>query len=68
MELNESCWYKTPMVMKGLPFLRHITDTRKCGNCMIVDFGRTIDIIDWRYLEADTENPRSHLFLGDRGW
>lgn len=64
MELNESGWYKTPRVMKGLQFLRHITDTRKCGNCMIVDFGRVIDIIDWRYLEADTENPDPICFLG----
>lgn len=64
MELNESGWYKTPRVMKGLPFLRHITDTRKCGNCMIVDFGRVIDVIDWRYLEADAENPDPICFLG----
>lgn len=64
MELNESGWYKTPRVMKGLPFLRHITDTRKCGNCMIVDFGRVIDVIDWRHLEADTENPDPICFLG----
>ena len=64
MELNESGWYKTPRVMKGLPFLRHITETRKCGNCMIVDFGRVIDVIDWRYLEADAENPDPICFLG----
>ena len=64
MELNESGWYKTPRVMKGLPFLRHITDTRKCGNCMIVDFGRTIDVIDWRYIEADEQSPDPICFLG----
>ena len=64
MELNESGWYKTPRVMKGLQFLRHITETRKCGNCMIVDFGRVIDVIDWRYLEADAENPDPICFLG----
>ena len=64
MELNESGWYKTPRVMKGLQFLRHITETRKCGNCMIVDFGRVIEVIDWRYLEADAENPDSICFLG----
>ena len=64
MELNESGWYKTPRVMKGLPFLRHITETRKCGNCMIVDFGRVIDVIDWRYLEADAENHDPICFLG----
>lgn len=64
MELNESGWYKTPRVMKGLPFLRHITETRKCGNCMIVDFGRVIDVIDWRYLEADADNPDPICFLG----
>lgn len=63
MELNESGWYKTPRVMKGLPFLRHITETRKCGDCMIVDFGRVIDVIDWRYLEADAENPDPICFL-----
>lgn len=64
MELNESGWYKEPRVMKGLPFLRHITETRKCGNCMIVDFGRVIDVIDWHYLEADAENPDPICFLG----
>lgn len=64
MELNESGWYKTPRVMKGLPFLRHITETRNCGNCMIVDFGRTIDVIDWRYIEADEESPDPICFLG----
>lgn len=64
MELNESGWYKTPRVMKGLPFLRHITETRKCENCMIVDFGRVIDVIDWRYLEADADNPDPICFLG----
>lgn len=64
MELNESGWYKTPRVMKGLTFLRHITETRKCGNCMIVDFGRVIDVIDWRYLEADADNPDPICFLG----
>lgn len=64
MELNESGWYKTPRVMKGLPFLRHITETRNCGNCMIVDFGRTIDVVDWRYIEADEESPDPICFLG----
>lgn len=64
MELNESGWYKTPRVMKGLPFLRHITETRKFGNCMIVDFGRTIDVIDWRYIEADEESPDPICFMG----
>jgi len=64
MELNESGWYKTPRVMKGRPFLRHITETRNCGNCMIVDFGRTIDVVDWRYIEADEESPDPICFLG----
>lgn len=64
MELNESGWYKEPRVMKGLQFLKHITETRKCGNCTIVDFGRVIDVIDWRYLEADAENPDPIYFLG----
>ena len=64
MELNESGWYKEPRVIKGLRFLKHITETRACGNCMIVDFGRVIDVIDWRYLEADTENPDPICFLG----
>lgn len=50
--------------MKGLQFLKHITETRACGSCMIVDFGRVIDVIDWRYLEADTENPDPICFLG----
>lgn len=64
MELNESGWYKEPRVMKGLQFLKHIIETRACGNCMIVDFGRVIDVIDWRYLEADTKNPDPICFLG----
>lgn len=64
MELNESGWYKEPRVMKGLQFLKHITETRACGNCMIVDFGRTIDVVDWRYIEADEESPDPIYFLG----
>lgn len=36
MGLNESGWYKTPRIMKGLPFLRHITEIRKCDSMMKV--------------------------------
>lgn len=49
MELNDLGFYKKPRVLKGMDFLSHITETRKCGNRMPVYFPHkgTIDIIDW---------------------
>lgn len=61
MELNTEGFYKKPRVLKGVNFLSHITETRKCGNRMPVYFPHrgTIDVIDWRYeplMECDS-NP-----------
>lgn len=64
MELNTTGWYKKPQVLKGLQFLKHITATQKgYGETVVVDFGRTIELIDWRYLEADIDNPDPVLFV-----
>lgn len=50
MELNDLGFYKHPRVIRGIKFLSHITETRKCGNRMPVYFPLkgTIDIIDYR--------------------
>lgn len=64
MELNDAGWYKEPRVLKGLQFLKHITATQKgYGETVFVDFGRTIELIDWRYLEADEYNPDPILLV-----
>ena len=48
MELNTEGFYKKPRVLKGVNFLSHIAETRKCGNRMPVYFPHrgTIDVID----------------------
>lgn len=64
MELNNAGWYKEPRVLKGLQFLKHITATQKgYGETIVVDFGRMTELIDWRYLEADEDNPDPILFV-----
>ena len=65
MELNTEGFYKKPRVIKGVNFLSHIDETRKCGNRMPVYFPHrgTIDVIDWRYeplMECDS-NPVTFL-------
>lgn len=49
MELNDLGFYKKPRTIRGLKFLSHITETRKCGNRMPVYFPLrgTIDVIDY---------------------
>ena len=50
MELNDLGFYKKPRVIPGMTFLSHITETRKRGNRMPIDFGNRgiIEVIDYR--------------------
>jgi len=68
MELNTEGFYKKPRVLKGVKFLSHITDTRKCGNRMPVHFPTqgTIDVIDYR-LNPNDRFDSTVLFLAPLG-
>ena len=48
MDLNNEGFYKKPLVIPGVKFLSHITETHRCGNRMPVYFPNkgTIDVID----------------------
>lgn len=68
--MNDLGFYKKPRVLKGVKFLSHITETRKCGNRMPVYFPHrgTIDVIDWRYeplMECDS-NPVTFMTQWDK--
>lgn len=70
MELNTEGFYKKPRVLSGMKFLSHITETRKCGNQMLVYFPHkcTIDVIDyWIDMFGDPREPLHVQFRTEWG-
>ena len=68
MELNDLGFYKKPRTICGLKFLSHITETRNCGNRMLVYFPLkgTIDVIDYR-IDFNDPFDNSVRFLTEWG-
>ena len=68
MELNYLGFYKHPRAIRGVKFLSHITETRKCGNRMPVYFPLkgTIDVIDY-WIDFNDPFDNSVGFLTEWG-